>query len=52
MINQHISLESLYVSERIERIYAQIIAQEDMEDSYGKEAILLQGIYPTWQHIF
>ena len=52
MINQHISLESLCVSEHTERIYAQTIAQEDMEDSYGKEAILSQGIYTPWQHIF
>ena len=39
-MNQHISLESLFVSERTEEVYAKLIAEEDMEDSYGKEIIL------------
>ena len=34
------TLESLYVSEHTENVYAQIIAEEDMKEDYGKEAIL------------
>ena len=40
MTDQHISLESLFVSVRTEEVYAQIIAEEDMEEDYGKKAIL------------
>jgi len=40
MTNQHISLKSLFVSARIEKVYAQIIAEEDMEEDYGKKTIL------------
>ena len=40
MTNQHISLESLFVSVRTEEVYAQIIAEEDMEEDYGKKTIL------------
>ena len=48
MINQHISLESLCVSEHTERIYAQIIAQEDMGESYGTKIIIQERIYKSW----
>ena len=41
---QHISLESLCVSERSENVYAQIIAEEDMEANYGTEIILPKRI--------
>ena len=34
------TLESLYVSEHTENVYAQIIAEEDMEKDYGKKIIL------------
>ena len=44
MTHQHISLESLFVSERSEDVYAQIIAEEDMEEDYGKEAILSERL--------
>ena len=37
---QHISLESLCVSERLENVYAKFIAEEDMEKDYGKKTIL------------
>ena len=40
MDHQHITLESLCVSEHLENVYAKIIAEEDMEESYGKEIIL------------
>ena len=37
---QHITLESLCISKHVEGIYAKMIAEEDMEESYGKEIIL------------
>ena len=44
MNHQHVTLESLCISEYIENIYAQIIAEEDMEEDYGKEAILSERL--------
>ena len=38
------TLESLYVSEHTENVYAQIIAQEDIEETYGKEIILQERL--------
>tara|TARA_Y100000310_G_C20140277_1_gene559930 strand:- start:37 stop:171 length:135 start_codon:yes stop_codon:yes gene_type:complete len=43
MNHQHITLESLFVSQKTENVYAQIIAEEDMEEDYGKKAILQEG---------
>ena len=40
MHHQHVTLESLCISEHIENIYAKFIAEEDMEEDYGKETIL------------
>ena len=34
------TLESLYVSEHTENVYAQIIAEEDIKEDYGMETIL------------
>ena len=45
------TLESLYVSERTENVYAQIIAEEDIKENYGKEAIIRERIYPSRKHI-
>ena len=44
-------LESLYVSEHTENVYAQIIAEEDIKENYGKEAIIQERIYPSRKHI-
>ena len=44
MDHQHISLESLCVSEHTENIYAQIIAEEDMGESYGKKVIIQERV--------
>ena len=41
---QHISLESLFVSERLENVYAKVIAEEDIEEDYGKKAILSERL--------
>ena len=43
-MNQQILLSDIGVSEKTERIYAQIIAEEDMEEDYGKEAILSERL--------
>ena len=53
MNNQHITLNTLFVSERSVNVYAQIIAEEDIKETYGTKAILSERLYPaTMQHIF
>ena len=52
MNHQHISLESLCVSEHTENIYAQIIAEEDIGESYGKKVIIQERVSVSRQHIF
>ena len=44
MTHQHISLESLCVSEHVENIYAQIIAEEDIKEAYGTEIIIQERV--------
>ena len=46
------TLESLYVSERTENVYAQIIAEEDIGEDYGKKAIIQERLQVSRQHIF
>ncbi len=46
------TLENLYISEHTENIYAQIIAEEDIGESYGKKAIISERIHTPRQHIF
>tara|TARA_R100000656_G_scaffold117259_1_gene90574 strand:+ start:427 stop:579 length:153 start_codon:yes stop_codon:yes gene_type:complete len=38
------TLENMYISEHIENAYAQIIAEEDIGEDYGKEAIISEGL--------
>tara|TARA_R100000656_G_scaffold60548_1_gene46911 strand:+ start:487 stop:615 length:129 start_codon:yes stop_codon:yes gene_type:complete len=38
------TLENMCVSEKIISNYAKIIAEEDIEEAYGKEIILYEGI--------
>ena len=45
------TLENMHVSERLEDIYAQIIAEEDIGEDYGKKAIIQERIHTPWQHI-
>ena len=52
MNHRHISLQSLYVSERAENMYAKIIAEEDIKETYGTETIISERIYPSRQYIF
>ena len=44
MTHQHVTLESLRVSEHLENVYAKIIAEEDMEEDYGKKIILSERL--------
>ena len=46
------TLESLHISERAENIYAQIIAEEDIGESYGTEAIIQERLSIPRDNIF
>ena len=46
------TLENMHVSERMENMYAQIIAEEDIGEDYGKKAIISERIHKSGQHIF
>ena len=45
------TLESLHISEHAENVYAQIIAEEDIGEDYGKKAIVQERISISGQHI-
>ena len=45
------TLESMHVSEKLENVYAQIIAEEDIKESYGQEAIVRKRLHISGQHI-
>ena len=46
------TLENMHVSERVEDIYAQIIAEEDIGEDYGTKVIVQEGIHTPRQRIF
>ena len=46
------TLEDMHISKHIENEYAHIIAEEDIGESYGKKAIVREGISISGQHIF
>ena len=46
------TLESLHVSERVENVYAQIIAEEDIGEDYGTKAIIQERIQFPRNNIF
>ena len=45
------TLENMHVSERVESMYAQIIAEEDIGEDYGKNAIIQERLHISRQHI-
>ena len=45
------TLENLHISERVENVYAQIIAEEDIGEDYGKKAIMSERLSVSRQHI-
>jgi len=49
-MNQHILLSDIGISEKIECIYAQIIAEEDIRESYGQETIVQKRLHISGQH--
>ena len=51
MDHQHISLESLCVSEHTENIYDQIIAEEDIRRDYGTKIVLSERLSVSGQRI-
>ena len=46
------TLEGMCISEHMENVYAQIIAEEDIGEDYGTKAIIREGISISGQHIF
>ena len=46
------TLEGMCISEHIENVYAQIIAEEDIGEDYGTKAIIREGIQSPRQRIF
>ena len=46
------TLEDMCISEHIENVYAQIIAEEDIGEDYGTKAIIREGISISGKHIF
>ena len=45
------TLEGMCISEHMENMYAQIIAERDIGESYGENAIIRERIYISRQHI-
>ena len=41
------TLENMHVTERVEDIYAQIIAEEDIGEIYGTKAIISERIHKS-----
>ena len=46
------TLENMHISERLENVYAQIIAEEDIGEDYGTKAIIQVRLHISRQHIF
>ena len=42
------TLEDMCISEHMESVYAKIIAEEDMGESYGTKIIIQERIYKSW----
>ena len=45
------TLESMHIPQKLENVYAQIIAEEDIGEDYGKEAIIQERLHISGQHI-
>ena len=46
------TLESMHVSEKLENVYAQIIAEEDIGEDYGTKAIIRERLSISRDNIF
>ena len=44
------TLENMHIPQKLENIYAQIIAEEDIGEDYGKEAIIQERLHISRQH--
>ena len=45
------TLENMHIPQRLENMYAQIIAEEDIGEDYGREAIIQERLPIPRQHI-
>ena len=45
------TLEDMHISEHVENVYAQIIAEKDIGESYGEKAIIRERLHIPRQHI-
>ena len=46
------TLENMHIPQRLENVYAQIIAEEDIGEDYGTKAIIQERLHISGQHIF
>ena len=46
------TLEGMCISEHMENVYAQIIAEEDIGEDYGTKAIIQERVHTPRQCIF
>ena len=46
------TLETMHISEHMENIYAQIIAEEDIGEDYGTKAIIRERLSISRDNIF
>ena len=44
------TLENMHIPQKLENIYAQIIAEEDIGANYGTKAIIQERLYISGQH--
>ena len=45
------TLEHMHIPQRLENVYAQIIAEEDIGEDYGTNAIIQERLHISRQHI-
>ena len=45
------TLANMHIPQKLENMYAQIIAEEDIGEDYGKKAIVQERISISGQHI-
>ena len=44
------TLENMHIPQKLENIYARIIAEEDIGESYGTNAIIQERLHISRQH--
>ena len=46
------TLANMHIPQKLENIYAQIIAEKDIGEDYGTNAIIQERLHISRQHIF